>query len=504
MLLAGSSNYDDGSTNGNAVGTYELPRPSTAPGTAPAGEAEPGRIPDIASATGPLAMADVDGDGALDLFVGGRSIPGRWPESASSRLFLQRPNRWVLETNATARLTNIGLVTSAVFTDLDADGAADLVLACEWGALRIFRNRHGTLESWDPALKFSSPPAAGESGRPATLSQLSGFWTGITAGDFDGDGRMDIVAGNWGRNTRLERHRARPLQLYYGDLNRDGSVAIVEAGYDSATKQFMPLFSLEKLARGMPWLLERFATAEAFARASVIEALGDRVRLASHWEAAWFDSTVFLNRGDYFEVRSLPLEAQFAPAFGVCVADFDGDGAEDIFLAQNFFGARPEHSRLDAGRGLLLRNDGRGNFKAVPAGESGIEIYGEQRGAAAGDFDGDGRVDLVVGQNSGSTELFRNVTARPGLRVRLRGGAGNPEAIGAVMRVTFQDGRLGPARELHRGSGWLSCDSPVTVLAMPVSARALHIRWPDGRETVSPLAAGVAAVTVNSDGTLAP
>ena len=105
------------------------------------------------------------------------------------------------------------------------------------------------------------------------------------------------------------------------------------------------------------------------------------------------ESRVFLNRGDHFESRVLPAEAQWAPAFGVSVADFNGDGFEDVFLSQNFFAVPPDESRLDAGRGLLLRGDGRGGFAPLSGAESGIEVYGEQRGSAVADLDHDGRPD---------------------------------------------------------------------------------------------------------------
>src|SRR6185436_16845405 len=120
------------------------------------------------------------------------------------------------------------------------------------------------------------------------------------------------------------------------------------------------------------------------------------------------------------------------PAFAVNIADFDGDGNEDIFLSQNFFATPPETPRLDAGRGLLLRGDGAGRFKTVPSLESGIEVYGEQRGAAMADFDADGRIDLVVTQNGAATKLFHNVGAKPGLRVRLAGPQENPSGVGAT------------------------------------------------------------------------
>ena len=119
-----------------------------------------------------------------------------------------------------------------------------------------------------------------------------------------------------------------------------------------------------------------------------------------------------------------PREAQFAPAFAACVGDFDGDGLEDVFLSQNFFATEPKTPRCDAGRGLWLRGDGHGGLQPVPGQESGIKVYGEQRGAALCDYDHDGRVDLVVTQNGNQTRLFHNVGAKPGLRVRLAGPAG--------------------------------------------------------------------------------
>src|SRR6185295_15822005 len=159
-------------------------------------------------------------------------------------------------------------------------------------------------------------------------------------------------------------------------------------------------------------------------------------------------STVFLNRGDHFIGLTLPLEAQLAPAFAVCAGDLDGDGHEDLFLSQNFFATHPEYSRHDAGRGLWLRGDGRGSFAAVAGQESGLMIYGEQRGAALCDYDGDGRTDLAVSQNAAQTKLYRNTGAKPGLRVPLLRPPGNPTAVGAMLRLVAGQ-KMGPAREIH-------------------------------------------------------
>ncbi len=207
-----------------------------------------------------------------------------------------------------------------------------------------------------------------------------------------------------------------------------------------------------------------------------------------------------LERDGRYEVIPLPAEAQLAPAFGVVVADADGDGKEDIFLAQNFFATDEDTPRYDAGRGLWLRGDGAGGLEPVPGAVSGIAVYGDQRSAAVADYDGDGRVDLVIGQNGAETRLYQNVGTRPGLRVRLRGLAGNASGIGAVARVVYDDGGLGPAREIKAGSGHLSHDDPVPVLGLARTPRAVRVTWPGGATTETPVPEGAREIEIAAPG----
>jgi hypothetical protein len=310
------------------------------------------------------------------------------------------------------------------------------------------------------------------------------------------------VASNWGRNSKYEAHRARPLEIYYSDFAADNSVQMVEAYYDPELQKTVPGRQLNSLARGLPWVRARFESHREYSMASVEEVLGEHFGEAKKLQATWLESTIFLNRGDHFEVRILPIEAQFAPAFGICANDFDGDGNEDLFLAQNFFDVQSETPRYDAGRGLLLLGDGQGGFRAVSGQESGIEIYGEQRGAAACDFDGDGRIDLAVTQNASQTKLYRNTKAKPGLRVRLQGTSGNPQALGAVVRLRSSE-RAGPAQEIHAGSGYWSQDGAVQVLARLPGGQtevSIEVRWPGGKVTTHTVRAEASEVTISIDG----
>jgi len=486
VLLIGLSNYRDGATNAPAFREF----------SAVTGIADENRLRSP-SCTGPLALADFDGDGDLDLFVGGRVLAGRYPEAASSALLRNEEGQLSFDTEASRSLAGVGLVSSALFTDLNADGWPELVLACEWGPLRIFRNDRGQLVPWNASIRWSDKAILNS--QPPTLNQLTGWWNSVTAGDFDGDGRIDLVAGNWGRNTSRQRFLKTPLRLYFGP-DGGGRIALLEARKDPDLGKFVPARDWGALGTVFPVLRDRFAGFTAFSTAGMTDVLAAGLPPMREVNAATLDSVVLLNRGDHFEARPLPLEAQLSPVFGLSVGDLDGDGCQDVFLAQNFFGVSPSESRQDAGGGVWLRGNGRGEFTAVPPHESGLAIDGEGRGAALGDFDQDGRLDLVVGQNRGPTKLYRNARARPGLRVQLQGPPRNLQAVGAVLRLVFPDGKLGPANEIRLGGGYWAQDSCALVLGLPEVAEALEIRWPGGRSERVKIAAGTRSISRSMTG----
>ena len=439
-------------------------------------------VPPAGASTGPIALGDYDGDGALDLFVGGRAMPGAYPEAASSALYHNDHGRFVRDEANSALLKDVGLVSAAVFADVNGDGHPDLLLAREWSSILLLLN--------DGRGHFARAPASWG------LDRWTSRWNGITVGDLDGDGRLDIVATSWGRNTFTPTDSARPLTLVYGKFGASGEEEMLLARTDPRLHALAPLNSYPRVRLAVVGAATRISTFGEYADATLDKVLGPFASRARRQAIATLDNMVFLNRGDHFEAVPLPAGAQFAPAFYAGVADFDGDGHEDIFLTQNFYPTAVGIPRYDNGRSLLLAGDGTGHFRALSGSESGLVVYGDMRGAAYADFDGDGRLDLAVSQNASPTRLFHNRSAKPGLRVRLRGAPPNPDGIGAQVRLVYGD-RMGPVREVLAGSGYWSQNGAVQVFGLSGVPTAVWVRWPGGRETRTPVAAGAREIVVS-------
>lgn len=477
FIIAGASNYEDSNTNGEAALIYEFSenRISRQKG-----------IPDMQSSVSAVAVADINNDGNLELFIAGRCIPGYYPQEASSAIYSLKDGKFHLDNENSEKLRNIGLVTSAVFSDVNNDGFVDLILACEWGQVKVFINDNGSLKDSTQQLM------------PDTMT---GWWQSVATGDFNNDGLIDIIAGNWGLNSPYSASQEHPLRIYFGDFNGANLTDIVEAYDDIETGKIVPRRDLDDISTGLPFVREKFNTHLAYSKASVVDILGERMKKAREVKATTLTSMLFINKGTKFEATPLPPQAQWAPVFGICVADYDGDGNDDVFLAQNFFALRLGMPRLDAGCGLWLKNDGTGKFKEVPVKISGIRVYGEQRGCTVCDFDNDGRIDLAVSQNGAQTKLFHNTGGKPGLRVRLKGAKDNINGIGSALRV-IGNNYSGPLREIQSASGYLSQNGITQIIYPKGNNCQLQIRWYNGKNMAYNIPEKAKEIEVDIEGNL--
>ena len=301
---------------------------------------------------------DMDQDGDLDLLVGGRHRPGDYPSPVTTRLLQNEQGVFRDVTKAQASdLIDIGMVTDAVWTDVDQDGYTDLVLVGEWMPITLLRYDGKTF------TRATDHPG---------LTDTEGWWFSIEAADIDNDGDPDLVAGNLGFNYKYKATPEEPFEVHYNDFDANGSKDIVLSYYNFG-EQF-PLRGRSCSTQQVPLIGQKFATYEGFASADLIEVYGaSNLQSALHYQAKTFASAYFENQGQgRFTMTALPNEAQLSSINDILIDDYDQDGNADLLVAGNLYTSEIETPRNDAGMGLLLRGDGHGDFQPVPAQQSGI------------------------------------------------------------------------------------------------------------------------------------
>ncbi|MGB3619631.1 MAG: FG-GAP-like repeat-containing protein, partial [Catalinimonas sp.] len=440
-FMAGSVAYQDRLYRNDGAGNFTL---------------APDALPDLKASGAVVTAADWDADGDLDLFVGGRVRPGAYPLAPRSYLLRNDGGRFIDATTQVApALTEIGMVSAALWTDFDQDGAVDLLLAGEWMPLTFMANRDGRFVN-----------LTDQTGLPDT----HGWWNSLTAGDFDNDGDVDYVAGNLGLNTRYRASADEPVCLYAADYDGNGRLDPVLCRYVQGREY--PIHPRDAMALQMPGVKRRFPSYAGYADKTYAEMFTDRERRdARVFRATEFRSVYLDNRGDgRFALRALPNEAQLSAIYGLLPGDWDGDGTLDVLLTGNSYAGDPQVGWYDASYGDLLRGDGTGGFTVVPWQEAGVYVPGDTKGSAQL-VRADGTSLLLFARNDDSLLAYVPTTPAEGHTVRL-----NPLDVHA--EITLADGRV-RRQELYYGSGYLSQSS--RVLRVPAGVRSVVVRTSDGR-----------------------
>lgn len=402
---------------------------------------DPNALPAIRASGSTVNATDYDRDGDLDLFVGGRLEPGSYPMAPRSYLLENRGGSFIDVTRDIAPdLERVGMVTGALWTDVNNDRWMDLLVVGEWMPLTLFINDEGHLRK-----------ASGASG----LEETVGWWNSVVGGDFDQDGDTDYIAGNWGRNFELAQEDVGPIKMHYGDANGDGRVDPIMSWVIGDARY--PVHTRDAMIRQIPSLQDRFPSYSQYADASVDDVLqGGTANRLEEKTIDSFATSYVENQGDgTFRVRPLPLEAQVAPVFGLTVLDADRDGCSDVAMVGNFFPTRALNGRYDAFSGLFLSGDCTGTFTPMHHRESGLFVRGDATSLVQLDT-GVGRRHLIAARNDGTLKAY--VLDKKGAASMVEGGAPHtwPVLPGDAWAYIYHDEGPIEKQEWYYGAGYLS------------------------------------------------
>ncbi|GAB3170159.1 VCBS repeat-containing protein [Telluribacter humicola] len=355
----------------------------------------PAALPAMLSSKQCVVSADIDGDGDLDLFVGGRAVPGSYPEAARSYLLRNdgtsgQPRFTDVTAEWSPLLLNPGMITAATFADLDADGRKDLVLVGDWMGIRTFRNKtNGFGEVTDKSLL-----------------QTEGMWASITATDLDGDGDMDFVVGNSGLNNQFKASVDKPMTLHFDDFDKNGVIDPITSYY--VGDKSYPMFSRDEMLDQMVPLRRKYTSYASYADATTEDLFGKAaVENARKLYCRQLSSVVLENKGGFsFAVHELPQAAQVSRISGIVADDVDGDSKTDLVVAGNFSPYRVQLGPCDASFGLFLKQVGPMRFEPVGPDQSGLWAGGDVRTMTIINS-GAQQKWLVVGRNEDEVLVFK-------------------------------------------------------------------------------------------------
>lgn len=349
------------------------------------------KLPEMHTAGSIVTASDFDKDGDLDLFVGGRVIPGKYPFIPQSYLLINNNGTFTNHTQTTApELEHIGMVADACWFDIDNDNQLDLIVTGEWMGIEIFLNKAGKLE---------------KSNAYNTLSDSKGWWNKLLVVDVNGDGKKDIIAGNLGLNYKFHATKEKPFHVYTSDFDYNGSQDIFLAKYYN-DKQ-VPVRGKGCTAQQIPFLKSKIKTYKDFANRDLEGILGPGIKKALHLEVNEFRSGIFINQGENgFKFEPFNNTVQSSPINSIVFEDVNHDGFRDLILAGNNHLSEVETTRADAGTGNILTGNGKGIFKNLSHLKSGFFVDNDVRDIVILNAKNGNKL-ICVANNNTKTELFK-------------------------------------------------------------------------------------------------
>jgi enediyne biosynthesis protein E4 len=353
QFTAGNAKYQDRLYKNNGKGSFSI---------------DTAALPVMIESSSCVVAADYDQDGDLDLFVGGGVKPGFYPQHARSYLLRNDKGIFadVTETVA-AGLQNIGIVTAALWTDIDNDNKPDLLITGEWMPIVVYINKGNKLQNMTTA---------------AGLGESNGLWQSLVAGDFDNDGDTDYIAGNWGLNSPFTCSKKQPMTICYPDFDKNETIDPVISYYEDGVNY--PAVSLDYITEQIPGLKKKFLHYSDYADAPTDEIMKSLKTTALPRLYCNMLCSVFIeNEGNgKLKISSLPSAAQVAPLFGMVAMDINDDGNLDLLGVGNFYWTDVVIGKYDALKGLTMLGDGKGNFSAMPLAKSGFIVDADARALA--------------------------------------------------------------------------------------------------------------------------
>ncbi|MBK8566781.1 MAG: VCBS repeat-containing protein [Saprospiraceae bacterium] len=360
------------------------------------------------------AAADYDGDGDLDLFVGGSAEPGSYPTPARSYLLRNDGGKFTdVTASISSGLEKPGIITAAQWADLDKDGSPDLVLVGEWMPITVFAHQKGRFTNATKSLG---------------LEHTTGWWSSLAIHDLDGDGDLDVVAGNLGLNTKFRASEASPLTIYAKDFDHNGSVDAITCRYTEGKEK--PIHQRDELLAQINGMEKKYPRYALYADASVQEIFGEKaLSNAMRLDCKILQSTVFTNEaGKHFTAKPLPVQAQFAPINAIISGDFDGDGHADLLLAGNTWSRNISAGQCDASHGLLLNGDGQAGFVSSNVNRSGFYVDGAVASMAQVKLKSGGSL-LLVGVNGAPLQVFERKNEAQALGKSVSSSSDTPTSL---------------------------------------------------------------------------